>query len=102
MGLDNTQGWRDRTSRGTAGSRPGWDPWAPDAGMPGEGWGFQDGDGEGGFSPALPPSPVPSSGLGLADPLWLPATTPPCPSPAAEPCKAEGCYQGHAEVCRAA
>lgn len=50
-------------------------------------------------STSLSPSPVSTSGLGLADPLWLPATPSPCPGPAAEPCKAAGCDQGHAEVC---
>ena len=54
------------------------------------------------ISSTFPASPVPSSGLGLADPLWLPAATSPCPGPAAEPCKASGCDQGHAEVCGSA
>lgn len=66
-----------------------------EVGLPGWRW-------EGGISPTRPASRVPSYGLGLADPLWLSATTPPCPSPAAESCKAEGCYQGHAEICWAA
>lgn len=50
------------------------------------------------IAPALPASPAHFSRPGLADPLWLPATPPPSPGPAAEPRKAAGRHQGDAEV----
>lgn len=101
LGPEETRGWRAGTLRGAAGGH---------SGLGGPGCLARGGDatsptvvgGERPIPPTLPTSPVRSFGLGLADPLRLPAAAPPRPSPAAEPCKAAGCDQGHAEVCWAA